>query len=282
VAIGFVTAAREAPVDDVVAVELTIDGVLVVADRLDLVDFPTVLGIRLNIPDPAVREVVWQQVARDLTAQGVLNLFGEPHPAVADMLDCLSRPDRTLEGRWWRRDRGGVMVRFAVCRKDNRHVLAVRDGELVVLQRVAAKVGLAGMVTTVLGTARPAGVEPLTALASRLARCRTVSQLAQFDISPASARVYADIIAAPDSWVEITAAQRHPGGTCSQTGVAAGVLDARHGRIVSIPRRVNGEIYGSFLPGADANVQRALDGLMEFLPSHSWSDPDRDDTAPGF
>jgi ESX secretion-associated protein EspG len=54
--------------------------------------------------------------------------------------------------------------------------------------------------------------------------------------------------------------------------VAAGVLDAQQGRIVSIPRRVNGELYGSFLPGTNENLQRALDGLLEFLPSGGWFD----------
>ena len=33
------------------------------------------------------------------------------------MVDTLSRADRTLECRWWRRDVGGKMVRFVVCRK---------------------------------------------------------------------------------------------------------------------------------------------------------------------
>ena len=63
---------------------------------------------------------------------------------------------------------------------------------------------------------------------------------------------------------------RHPGGTYTQSEVAAGVLDSRLGRIVSIPRRVNGELFGSFLPGSQENLQRALDGLLEFLPSGAW------------
>jgi hypothetical protein len=35
---------------------------------------------------------------------------------------------------------------------------------------------------------------------------------------------------------------------------------------------VNGELYGSFLPGSEENLQRALDGLIEFLPSRTWLD----------
>jgi EspG family len=268
--------------DDVVAVEVTIDGMLVIADRLHLMEFPPALGIRPNIPQLELRDIVWEQVARDLTAQGVLDVVGTPHPEVAAMVDTLSRADRTLECRWWRRDVGGKMVRFVVCRKGNRHVVAARDGDMLVLQRVAPQVGLAGMVNVVLGPASPADVEPLTAVASEVAKVRTANQLAQFGIAPTSARVYADLITEPSGWVEITANERHPGGTYTQSDAAAGVLDARHGRIVSIPRRVNGELYGSFLPGTPENLQRALDGLVGFLPSGTWfeqadadvSDPD--------
>ena len=188
------------------------------------------------------------------------------------MVDTLSRADRTLEGRWWRRDVGGKMVRFVVCRKGDRHVVAARDGDMLVLQRVAPLVGLAGMVTTVLGTATAADVEPLTGVASKLADCKSANQLSQYGVAPASARTYAEIIASPASWVEIIASERHPGGTQTQTDVAAGVLDSTQGRIVSIPRRVNGELYGSFLPGTQQNLQRALDGLVEFLPSRKWFD----------
>ena len=258
--------------DDVVGVEVTVDGMLAIADRLHLMDFPVALGIRLNIPQVELRDIVWEQVRRDLTAQGVLDLFGEPHPEVAAMVDTLSRADRTLEGRWWRRDVGGKMVRFVVCRKGDRHVVAARDGDMLVLQRVAPQVGLAGMVTTVLGPATAADVEPLTGIAARLAECRTTYQLSQYGIAPASARTYAEVIGDPGSWVEITANERHPGGTYTQADVAAGVLDSRQGRIVSIPRRVNGELYGSFLPGNQENLQRALDGLIEFLPSRAWFD----------
>jgi hypothetical protein len=258
--------------DGVVGVELTIDGMLVIADRLQLIDFPLSLGIRPNIPNVELRDKVWDQVGRDLTAQGVLDGFGRPHPEVAAMVNTLSRPDRTLECRWWRRDGDGRMVRFVVCRKGQRHVVAARDEEMLVLQRVAPQVGLAGMLTVVLGPAAPANVEPLTAISSELADCRIPDQLARHGISAASARIYSEMIGNPSSWVEIIANERHPGGTCSRTDVGAGVLDSDHGRIVSIPRRVNGELYGSFLPGSPENLERAVDGLTEFLPSGKWFD----------
>lgn len=258
--------------DDVVGAEVTIDGMLVIADLLHLVDFPLSLGIRPNIPYEDQRKLVWDQVTRDLTAQGILTAFGDPHPEVAAMVDALSRPDRTLDCRWWRREAGGKMVRFVVCRKGERHVVAARDEDMLVLQRVAPQIGLAGMVNVVVGDATPADVEPLTGIAARLAEARSADQLARYGLPPSSARIYADATGKPDSWVEITANERHSGGTYSQAGVGAGVLDSAHGRIVSVPRRVNGELYGSFLPGTQENLQRALNGLMEFLPSGAWSD----------
>ena len=253
---------RTTHLDDVVGCEVTIDGMLVIADRLHLMEFPTALGIRLNIPQPELRDMVWEQVARDLTAQGVLDVFGAPHPTVAAMVDTLSRSDRTLEGRWWRREVGGKMVRFVVCRKGDRHVIAARDGDMLVLQRVAPQVGLAGMVTTVLGPATPADVQPLTGVASKLAESKSANQLAQHGVVPASARVDADVLGDPSSWVEITANERHPGGTYTHADVAAGVL------------------YGSFLAGTPENLQHALDGLMEFLPSGTWFEQTETDSYP--
>ena len=255
---------------DVVGVELTIDGVLVVADRLDLAEF-TALGIRANIADEDVRALVWDQVRRDLTGQGVLDGQGYPNPAVAQMVDTLGRAERTLECRWFRHA-DATMVRFVLCRRDECHVIAVRNGDLVVLQRFAPQVALADMVTTVLGPAEPAEVEPLTGLAAELAECTTAAQLAAHGVGAASARRYAEITGNPVGWVEITATQRHPGGTTTGAGVAAGVLDSPWGRVVSLPRRVGGELYGSFLPGSTENLQRALDGLLEFLPAGGWLD----------
>lgn len=261
----------EVPAGDVIGVELTVDGMLVIGGRLELMDFPVSLGIRPNIANRELQDRVWDQVARDLTAQGVLDAFGMPHPEVAAMFDCLGRPERVLEGRWWRRDvRGCKMLRFVVCRRGDRHVVAARDEAMLVLQRVAPQIGLAAMVNTVIGDATAAPVEPLTGLAAELAEARTAKQLERFGIAPASARAYSDVVADPSSWVEITATERHAGGTTSRAEAAAGVLESQHGRIVAVPRRVCGELYGSFLPGTKENLQRALDGLMEFIPSKSW------------
>ena len=133
------------------------------------------------------------------------------------MVDTLSRADRTLDGRWWRRDVGGKMVRFVVCRKGERHVVAARDGDMLVLQRVAPQVGLAGMVTMVHRPRHPANVEPLTGIASKLAECQTAeSTLAVRHRARRPRAPMPRSIGEPASWVEITANERHPGGTYTQ------------------------------------------------------------------
>ncbi len=178
-----------------------------------------------------------------------------------------SRSDRMLEGRWWRRDVGGKMVRFVVCRKGDRHVIAARDGDLLVLQRVAPA-GRAGRHgdrgarggRTGRGGADDRGVGPPRRVdAHRISWRSSVSRRPRRGSTPRRPPN-------PSSWVEITATERHSGGTFTQADVAAGVLDSQLGRIVSIPRKVNGELFGSFLPGTQDNLQRALDELMTFLP----------------
>ena len=77
--------------DDVVGVEVTIDGLLLIADKLNLVDFPPSMGIRPNIPIPELRDLVWDQVARDLMAQGVLDTL--PGRIMIGMLIVASRAE---------------------------------------------------------------------------------------------------------------------------------------------------------------------------------------------
>lgn len=146
------------------------------------------------------------------------------------------------------------------------------SGWSVAVRTISGQAASACQVPPVLGPAEPANVEPLTGVATELAECTTASQLTQYGIAPASARVYAEIVGNPTGWVEIVASQRHPGGTTTQTDAAAGVLDSKLGRLVSLPRRVGGDLYGSFLPGTQQNLERALDGLLELLPAGAWLD----------
>ncbi|CNM71117.1 ESX-1 secretion-associated protein EspG1 [Mycobacterium tuberculosis] len=86
-------------------------------------------------------------------------------------------------------------------------------------------------------------------------------------------RINSEVISLVPSTTPVrVSASRHPGGTTTQTDAAAGVLDSKLGRLVSLPRRVGGDLYGSFLPGTQQNLERALDGLLELLPAGAWLD----------
>ena len=76
-------------------------------------DFPVALGIRLNIPQQDLRDSRlrsrWHVTL--YRTKACLDLFGEPHPEVGgNGRHPQPGPNRTLEGRWWRRDVGGKMV----------------------------------------------------------------------------------------------------------------------------------------------------------------------------
>lgn len=260
---GPLTDGRAGLADDVAGLGVTIEATAVIADRLHLDDFLTAPGIRPNIPQEDLRNLVWDQVRRDLTAQGVLDGYGQPQPMVAAMVDTLGRPDRTLEGRWWRRDVGGVMVRFVVCRKGERHVIAVREGDVLVLQLVAAEVGLAGMLTGVRGPAEPANVESLIGVVAELARCTTAARLASHGIGSALARI------SPRSSATRVVGWRSPLTNAAQPARARRptwppLSSTRRGGGWC---RSSGQLDGSFLPGAHENLQSTLDDLLEFLPA---------------
>ena len=190
----------------------------------------------------------------------MLSVAGQPHPAVADMLHTLSRSDRTLEGRWWRRDRGGEMTRFAVSRRADRHVIAVRHGELVALQRVASKVGLVSMVTAVLGSGEPAEVE----LRRRWQpHSPSAGRPNSWDSSTSALPRHGTHAALIDQPALVgdhrrPAASRRHGETTPRSPRACST--ALGGGCVNNPRRVNGELM-EVSSSSDTNLARALDGF---------------------
>lgn len=257
------------------AVDLTLDGLLVLADKFGVTnDFPVALGIKNNIFHLDVRAQVWAAVAESLTAQEILDHTGAVHPGVAAMIETATRAERTLEGRWFRTAGEGSMTRFAICRHGSEHLIMVRGGEggyKVVLQRISSRVGLAGMLETIIGTVAPAAItSPVMGPSSEISAVQAPDDLIRFGADPRSAATLLNAVRNPDSWVEIVMTERLDGGTVSRPEVAAGVLDSPIGRIVSIPKNINSTLYASFTAGTIDNVSRALSELTTFLPSGTW------------
>jgi EspG family len=262
----------------ITAVDLTIDGLLVLANKLDVTaDFPMCLGIHNNICDLDLRAMVWAAVTDGLTAQEILDNTGAVHPEVEAMIRTVTRAERTLEGRWYHTGADGRMTRFAICRHEEMHVIIVRagdQGDRVVIQRTAARTGLAGMVEAVIGQIAPAPItSPIMGPVAEIQHAAGPEDLARYGADSRSASALLSAVANPESWVEIVATERLPGGTIEQPQVAAGVLDSNIGRVVSIPRSINNTLYGSFAAGNTTNLARAVTELVTFLPSGMWDTP---------
>lgn len=258
----------------ILGVDLTIDELLVIANRLDgaAESFPIVLGVTPdNILIDELREAVWADVADKLTEKNILDPTGIVIPAVAQMIEILTRPDRTLECRWWR-EQHGVLVRFAIARRGNEHVIMGRTEDKIVIQRVA-NVGLAAMVESVIDVLPPADMGAVTGPAAALAAAETAGDLISFGCDSRSANTLLTANKKRTEWVHILATETRSGGHVHRVDtIAAGILDSHVGRVVSLPKTVGRELHATFLPGTRDNIARALRELTGFLPSGSWDE----------
>jgi hypothetical protein len=255
------------------AVDLTIDGLLVIADTLGGVadDFPLVVGVSPdNIFDDELRARVWADVREKLTEQNVLTPAGEVHRELVDLIETTIRPERTLEGRWWRKQTK-QMVRFAICRRAGEHIIIARCNDKVVLQRVAASVGLAGMVEAIIGAAAPAAMGPVTGPVDELSKASDLADFTRYGCDVRSASTLLAATRQQVEWVHLVATETLPGGRVDRPAAAVGILDSQVGRVVSLPKIVGYDLHTTFMAGSHDNIARALHELTGFLPSQLWA-----------
>lgn len=255
----------------VIGVDLSVDELLVIADILDIgTMFPIVVGIQPdNVFDDELREIVWGACRQQLTDKGILAPEGTVHPGVAALLEPVTRPQRTLEGRWWRKQ-DQQMVRFAICRREDAHVIIRRTDDHIVLQACAASVGLAAMIEAVIGNLAPANMGPVTGPEEHTAAAEVAADFTQYG---ADAKSAATLIKANEKvveWVRLDMTETLPGGKVERPQIGAGILDSELGRIVSIPKTVSGQIHTTFMSGTRENMARMLRELASFLPSTTW------------
>lgn len=257
------------PAELVTAVDLTIDGLLVIADLLGGLgdDFPLVVGVKAsNIFDDDIKSRVWNDVRERLTTQNILADDGEVNADVAQMIEIATRPERTLEGRWWRRD-SNQLLRFAICRRNTQHLIMARCDDKIVLQRVSSAIGLAAMTEVVIGTMAAAPIRPVSGPADQLAAATHPEDLTRYGCDVKSAAALLTATRKPTEWVHLVATETRPGGKIERPDPAAGILDSEGGRIVSLPKRRGRELHATFLAGTNENLARTLRELTEFLPS---------------
>ncbi|WP_280453050.1 ESX secretion-associated protein EspG [Nocardia cyriacigeorgica] len=123
---------------DPVAIDLNVDAALLLKDLVGIDSYPPVLALLPNIYNLEDRDRVRAVVAEQLAEAGIL-VDDRVHPAVAQWLRCLDRPDVELVVRIVETGAGGEtpgMLRMSLVRTGESHVLALRNDDYVVIQPV--------------------------------------------------------------------------------------------------------------------------------------------------
>ncbi|MFE3029123.1 ESX secretion-associated protein EspG [Nocardia tengchongensis] len=268
--------------NDPVAIDLNVDAALLLKDLVGIDSYPSVLELFPNIYRIEDRDRVNAVVAAQLTEVGILDEDGA-HPIVEHWLQCLYRPDTELVARIVDTESAAMRL-LSLVRRGDSHVLAIRDGDHVVVQAVFNEGEhldvLAAALSAALGPATAAGFESLTA---------TLDQFAEVPADPAARRrALIDLGATPQTAAVITRALdevtrrtevlmiEHHDGVTPALELSMAVLDTGSGRIVVVPiRDLSGQPHAIYLPGDEAGLRAGIRALAELLPGHSWFDTSR-------
>jgi hypothetical protein len=267
---------------DPVAIRLNVDAALVLRAAAGIDDYPFVLVLMPNIVDLDNQERVNRAVLEELIRAGIVFEDGEVHPHIAHWLRCLDRPDVELAVRIVETGAAPAVLRMALVRCDQTHVLAVRNDDQLVIQSLFAVPGqlntLSAAVLAGMGACPPARFGAFTARWDLVAEATGTPEEVgrvwrELGADPAAARLLsaAEVVRA----AEIVAYEHHD-GLQAQPGLIVQLLDTREGRIVVSPSvSADGAIWLRYAPGDNAEFAGAIAGLMDLLPGGSWFETSR-------
>ncbi len=274
--------------DDPLAVELNVDAALMLATVAGIDSYPPVLALRPNIYLVEDRKRVHEHVGAQLAEVGVL-VDGRVHPTVSHWLHCLHRPDMELVARIVDTGLDGEtrgMLRISFVRAGEDHVLALRDDDHVVFQKVFHQGRgidtLASVLISALGTVPALDFEPMSATFEQLDEVPADADerrtaLIELGAQPRTASALTRALDQVVRRAEILVIEHHDGGSVTPE-VALSILDTLSGRVVVTPSRaMDGEMWSTYLPGDDAAIQRGVTALIDLLPAQSWFETSRTD-----
>lgn len=259
------------------AVELTVDQAWFVAESLGAGSFPWALAITPPYADPSERRTFDARRRAELTELGVLS-DDAVIPPVARWVTTVCRARRWLELRFV--SARGDMLRGLVARRDDRIVVALRNGHLVTFTQldVAHPQALVPVLTAGLAGRSPAQFEhfaiPARIGAKADAQLRDGAALADvvefLGIPPGARHVVEAAYAADRTYVEIVAGDHRDGHRVS-TDVGVSVVDTSAGRVVVSPAKAfDGEWVSTFAPGTPLAIAAAVERLTATLPDGEW------------
>ncbi|WP_280453734.1 ESX secretion-associated protein EspG [Nocardia brasiliensis] len=271
---------------DPVAIDLNVDAALLLKDIVGIDSYPSVLALLPNIYRIEDRDRVHAAVSAELTELGIMT-EGRAHPEVQRWLSCLYRPDVELNARVVDTGLGGdakAMLRLALVRRGESHVLAVRCGDEVVIQPVFHEQGrsdtVSAAVSAALGPCPPLPFTPLTATLDEFSEIPSEpierrQALLELGAQPQTATVLTRALDELSRRAEIVLVEHRDGGSVA-TKVCLSVLDTFSGRIVVTPGiAMDGEIRSTYAPGDDAALAAGIAALIDLLPSRSWFSANR-------
>jgi hypothetical protein len=275
---------------DPVSVDLNVDAALVLKDMVGIDTYPLVLAIMPNIYQIADRDRVHAAVAEQLTVDGIIS-GGEVDPVVAGWLRCLNRPDTELAIRVLDNGRGGeipTMLRASLVRSGERHVLAVRCDDEVVIQSVFHQGRqldtLTAVLESILGNYPVLDFEPFTRADDDLGDFEPPQDadgvragLRELGASPRTANVLTRALGEIVRQAEVLMMEHRDGGPeTPDFTICMNVLDTFSGRFVITPSvTLDGRTRSTFRPGDHAALRSGINTLAELLPGRSWFDTAR-------
>ncbi|MCU1648212.1 MAG: secretion-associated protein EspG [Nocardia sp.] len=269
-----------------VSVDLNVDAALLLLRLVGIDSYPLVLALMPNIFLVADQGRVDAVVAEQLTQLGVLD-DGRVHPTIEHWLRCLYRPDVEMAARVVDTRADGIpetMLRMALVRCGDDHVLALRCDDEVVIQSVHQEdnqlnaVGAALKVA--LGSCPPARFEPMTATLEQFTEVPSEEDerrraLTELGATSRTVAVLCRALGEITRRAEVVIIEHHDGATANpELGLV--VLDTSAGRIVVTPRLgMDGEVRSTYAPGDDSALRAGVQALVELLPGRSWFGPTR-------
>jgi hypothetical protein len=262
---------------------LTDDELQVVAARMGVDDFPTVLGVRPRHGHVDALQAAFDAAARALAGRGLL-CEGILAPDLAALLAALGRPDRQLAMRVV--TPGGIdgIARISMVRRGALGVLARRVGNEFVLRGDEHRAGLVAA-TQVLIAELPrmdsARIEPVGAPLVAMTECldETGDPTALADgiralgAEPRAALLLGSALGSRLAFAEITySALAGDEDRISRCPAAVAVFYTRRGRIVAAPSiSPAGERWVTLKSGSDHAIAQAIGQLIE-LSTERWEE----------
>ncbi|WP_433205020.1 ESX secretion-associated protein EspG [Nocardia sp. CA-107356] len=257
---------------------LTNDGLLALVHQLGVQTLPLVLSVGPRQVSYREWTAAQERALDELTADQVLDRYGDVDPELRSALWALALPERELVARIFTE---AGQVRVCLVRRGGGHVLAVRRGDTFDIRPIWADGSgdsLTRPVLNVLGSCPPAEVTSFSAVAielgERLDSATTSAEYADavhsVGVAERDATAYGLAFASCRAYAEVVA-YAHANGVTDRSPGAVVVYDTARGRIVAAPGvAVDQQIWSTLTPGTDHRITQAISGLIELLPGGRW------------